>query len=689
MSVHCDLDKINKRCICKKKHLQVQGVYTKGSAVYTEALAESIASCFASALARNRSLLEAEHGLEVKGLESQLVNDLVLSSKWKEESSWTFRKKSHINILEMASLLRLVQRLSDMSKPVRAVAMVDSHVTKGASSKGRTASVGLGAVLRRVNAQMVAASVYLCVPFCPTRHNPADDPTRDKEVRDPIEGLGLEEWEDAELYDLIALPKTRRWASNWVRLVLRVGGAKVIYLGRRDLYRQTHKSDCSHKKSPVVENVSHKILHFDATLGYPGEGWLLSFWLIVGCVGLCSMWISLSLLGSCPVCRLSRPCRSFSRPVGWLMSLCLLCCSGASPAMAMPVFPVTKGEQLKSDLRKTAGPIPTGRPVLPATGSQRARLLEAFLQWTREEAIDFSWMIQNHHLCLDEINLLVQRYGRLLYDAGKSYNSYAELINALTSWKPAIRRLMQGAWDLGYSWKRLEPGEHHVAMPPQILLAMVATSFLWGWSRFGGCLALGFAGLLRPGELLKSTRADLLLPLDCGYTISYGMLAIREPKSRFTNARHQSVKIDIPDLLEVVELTLGHLAPSQKLWPHSGQTFRSRFKAILEALSLPVSPQGNLRPLDPGSLRAGGATYIIQTTECGELCRRRGRWANYKMMEIYVQELSSLLYLRKISVLAHKKVIDVGSVFPLVLEKAKSLSRCSVPPNAWRFLFSS
>ena len=276
--------------------------------------------------------------------------------------------------------------------------------------------------------------------------------------------------------------------------------------------------------------------------------------------------------------------------------------------MAMPVFPVTKGEQLKSDLRKTAGPIPQGRPVLPATGTQRARLLEAFLQWTREESIDFEWMIQHHHLCIDEINLLVQRYGRLLYDAGKSYNSYAELINALTSWKPAIRRLMQGAWDLGYSWKRLEPGEHHVAMPPQILQAMVATSFLWGWFRFGGCLALSFAGLLRPGELLKSTRADLLLPLDCGNTISYGMLAIREPKSRFTNARHQSVKIDIPDLLEVVELTLGSLAPCQKLWPHSGQTFRSRFKAILEALSLPASPQGTLRPLDPGSLRAGGAT---------------------------------------------------------------------------------
>ena len=105
---------------------------------------------------------------------------------------------------------------------------------------------------------MVAASVYLCVPFCPTRHNPADDPTRDKEVRDPIEGLGLEGWEDAELYDLIALPKTRRWASNWVRLVLHVCGAKATYFGRRDLYRQTHRKETLYKEDVFKENVSHK-----------------------------------------------------------------------------------------------------------------------------------------------------------------------------------------------------------------------------------------------------------------------------------------------------------------------------------------------------------------------------------------------------------------------------------------------
>ncbi len=275
---------------------------------------------------------------------------------------------------------------------------------------------------------------------------------------------------------------------------------------------------------------------------------------------------------------------------------------------------------------------------------------------------DGCWIITMNE-CIDEINMVLSRYGRLAYDAGKSYNSYAELLNAVTSWKPSIRRLLQGAWDLGYSWKRLEPGEHHVAIPPQILLGMVTTSLLWGWINFAGCISLAFAGLLRPGEVLAATRDELLLPSDSGGTVGFALLSIREPKSRFTNARHQSAKIDIPDLLRVCELAFSRLAPCQRLWPYSGQTFRSRFKSVLSALSLPSSSTSEIRALDPGSLRAGGATYIIQTTECGELCRRRGRWANYKMMEIYVQELNALLYFRKISELARSKAYSQQYLF--------------------------
>ena len=500
----------------------------------------------------------------------------------------------------------------------------------------------------------------MCVPFCPTRLNPADDPTRDREVRPPARGLDVQTWGDDEIFDLISLPRTRRWASNWTRLILRILGPDALRLSRRDIFRQSRIERAAPTKGSTPNKRDHSTLDFDTTLGFPGEGWCVSLFRLWLFIGFSCTWISacrsgvrlarvpLSVLTCCP----SGSC--------WLLVLCLLCSAVAPTAMAMPVFPATRGEHQRADTRRSLGPIPQGRPVLPATGSLRAKLLDEFLGWTREESLDFAWMLNNHHQCIDEINAVVLRYGRLLYDAGKSYNSYAELINSLTSWKPAIRRMMQGSWDLGYSWKRLEPGEHHVAMPPQILLAMVTTAFLWGWIRFGGCLALGFAGLLRPGEIFKSTRGDLLLPCDVGGTIAYGMLAIKEPKSRFTNARHQSAKIDIPDLLQVCEIAFGRLAPLQRLWPQSGQTFRARSKTILEALALPSSPQRDMRILDPGSLRAGGATYIIQTTESGELCRRRGRWANYKMMEIYVQELNSLLYMQKISTLASRRSLKLA-----------------------------
>lgn len=124
------------------------------------------------------------------------------------------------------------------------------------------------------------------------------------------------------------------------------------------------------------------------------------------------------------------------------------------------------------------------------------------------------WMLDNHHLCIDDINLVVERYGRQLYNAGKTYASYADTINSLTSLKPSIRRQMQGAWSFAFSWTRAEPTEHHVAMPGAVALAIMASALMWGWLRFAGVFALMWAGLLRPGEALAASREDLLLPMD-------------------------------------------------------------------------------------------------------------------------------------------------------------------------------
>ena len=58
-----------------------------------------------------------------------------------------------------------------------------------------------------------------------------------------------------------------------------------------------------------------------------------------------------------------------------------------------------------------------------------------------------------------------------------------------------------------------------------------------------------------------------------------------------------------------------------------------------------------MRPLDLGSLRPGGAaTYIMQMTESGDLVQRRGRWASFRIMSIYIQEVAAVSFLAKLPV---------------------------------------
>ena len=533
----------------------------------------------------------------------------------------------------------------------------------------------------------------MTIAFVPTRLNVADDPTRDAGLRSPIGGLELNSWDDKSLQLLAALPPTRRWASNWVRFVLKLLGPRVLSLSDRSLFRQTNIvfQTCAPDFS---------LKDFDSTLGFPGEG-------PSGPPDACShhapkYWIFNShnsqpcRLISCnarPLRRRSpfvRVCRCLLlRPYLFLLG-CLICGVDTSHfgAMAMPIQARTPGEFRKAAERATRPTLAVTRPVTEATKAAREKRWGFFCEWCNAADIDLQYMLDNSLSCVEEINCVLSRFGRELYNAGKSYNQYAETINSLSSKKPGLRRLLQQSWDLGYSWMRSEPSVHHVAMPVPVILAMTVVCLMWGWVREASSLTMGFCGLLRPGEITSAIRKDLLLPRDVGGTINYALLTIREPKSRYTFARHQSAKIDAADFLKVMDLGFGGLLDSERLWPFSPQTLRQRFKAILQSLTLPTTSLGPLRCLDLGSLRCGGATYIIQCTEDSELTRRRGRWANHKMMEIYVQESMALQYMRYIEPSARKRVLDLAHAFPSVLAKASDLSAAAVPTSAWFSFFA-
>lgn len=96
LGVHADLQPLHGRCSGDHSHVPVQGKYTLGSAVYTPMLAAALAKVLAHGVERLRRKFEKLDSLDVSGLESQYVNDVAVTSKWRVWKVWRHRKTQTI-----------------------------------------------------------------------------------------------------------------------------------------------------------------------------------------------------------------------------------------------------------------------------------------------------------------------------------------------------------------------------------------------------------------------------------------------------------------------------------------------------------------------------------------------------------------------------------------------------------------
>ena len=231
--------------------------------------------------------------------------------------------------------------------------------------------------------------------------------------------------------------------------------------------------------------------------------------------------------------------------------------------------------------------------------------------------------------------------------------------------------------------------EHHIGMPFQILLACLSVMLLWGWKQEAACIALAWGALLRFGEVFKAVRKDLILPMDVAGSIDFLLIRIEEPKTRYRAARHQSGKMEQPDLISVVQLGLGKLKSGDALWPFHGATLRHRLNKVLESLGLPHRPGQKPKPLSLASMRAGGATWLITQTEQPDLVKRRGRWASMRVMEIYLQEVSAASYLNDLEITVKDKILEAMELFPEVLQTALIFESNACPSATWPWVFQA
>lgn len=690
LGANIEMTRLHRACDRSHSHVIIQGKYTKASATYTHELAEAFATEISRALRRKKAV-DSYRQIDSVGLESPLFNDVVLASRWKTSRAWRWKRQKHINIQESAAVLKLLQNEARDNPKTRFSNGVDSHVSLAALAKGRSPSFGLRGVVRKIAATTVAGCLYPAYHFCPTRMNPSDCPTRDKQPPEPLDNSFVFGLSPESLYALSLASGLRRFASNWVRLVLLLtGGRYPWHRPSSGSWRFAHYGKLTYPyswTSPVVgKRAPGPVCDFDMTLGFPGEGPMTSQLSI-----LVTFFALSGFAGSMPAAVLLFGCYA-AGDSGVLKSFPLIFWVGFSRHGCL-AMPNVLGPRDRPDVVRASGrtnvDLGQGRPVLEKTKRGRERLLDSFSQWLLGNGVSFEDFLNAEVTDLDMVNLLLEKYGRELFKAGRPYGHYSELVNAVGSLRPRFRRSLQGAWDLAYSWLRHEPPCHHVALPWQPLVALLVTSFCWGWVRVAGVIALSWGALTRIGEVLAASRGDLVLPSDLGGTSDHALLQISEPKTRHRGARHQVARLDQPDLLKVIEAAFARLPKNARLWPFSGQTLRKRFYSLLGALKLPSGSDKAARGIDLGSLRAGGATWLLDKSEHPELVRRRGRWISAKIMEIYIQEASSAQFMPMLGQ-PSKDIILLGvHLFPSVLQRVWYFHTIAIPENAWRFLLAS
>lgn len=206
MTVHCTRG---------HKRVKVQGKYTKPSAAYVPGVAQRFALAFARALRRSKPE-EIQQG---DGLESVVVNDLLLAKHWEVERSWRWKKHSHINVLEIGSVVSLLKEAAISTPCSRFPVLVDSQVAKGALAKGRSSARTLKPVINRASALQVSGGLYPAYGFAPTRYNAADHPTRDRPMPPPCSQSIVSILHEDEIA-LLQNVGLSRGHAGWTRLVV-------------------------------------------------------------------------------------------------------------------------------------------------------------------------------------------------------------------------------------------------------------------------------------------------------------------------------------------------------------------------------------------------------------------------------------------------------------------------------------
>lgn len=304
--------------------------------------------------------------------------------------------------------------------------------------------------------------------------------------------------------------------------------------------------------------------------------------------------------------------------------------------------------------------------VQPATQILQRRVHQKFLSWLDLQltAGTMQSIYQQPHLQL----LFLRSFGRAAYEEGEAMYVFRHLVVFLQQQFPMHRGLVADSWDLLAKWELLQPTVHRLPLPRIILDAMLSLAVSWGWWRWAAITALGYHGAMRIGEVLRSTRADLMLPEEALLSMPVCFVNVSAPKpGRRGKGRVQHARITDADTITLCRAAFCGLNGRMFLYPAAPSTYRKRWDALLLALGIPASTT-----LTPASIRGGGAVHLYHTSVGIPDILWRMRLRQLSTLESYLQETGASNLLQKLPVEVRRKITSCAKMYPHTLRLLSS-----------------
>jgi len=485
------------------------------------------------------------------------IEELSDALPFKELLRYRFKRSGHINVLECRVHKTWLKHSARHHPNSRVVALLDSRVTLGATSKGRSSSKALCRVLQGSLGYIIGGCLYPGGIHVPSAKNRSDGPSRNRPVppqskEAPLWLSDLRRGRYNRFDKVLLASRFTKNAARWLRLLLMLAGDIEPNPGPKK-----HTSKTWTPRGPL-----------DLSVGFATQ--------------------TSQRMSSCVT--------DFS---GWLLSTLSI------------------------------------------------------------NFHDIAWD-------LGAAPLAVRAYGMHLFAVGAPRYKFVYCLTGIQDIYPHLRPFLSAAWQVDRKWIQYEPGSCRPVISGPIMRAVCSLALLWDWTAWLGVTLLGFLGMLHPAEFIFLSRSDILLPADTLVDERVLYIYIQHPKTaRF--ARRQHCKVDDPLALRFIEKVFGSLPSTSRLFPFGASAYRRRWDSIMNRLGVPHSLP--TRGCTPASLRGSGATHMYLSFDDLGKVQWRGRWAQMKTLEFYIQEVAAQTLVGKLDPVSRERV-KVFNEFALPLFEA-------------------